>query len=112
MHRTSWQDRVVKAAASKKERTKQLLARMKERRAAVEAPEPSIAFRRTGPDASLGPAVEADRDFGVIPNAPNRDLVQFIDLIDRVSTSERKLHAALFWPHVPPALYCPGCFAK
>ena len=39
MHRTSWQDRIAEAAASKKERTKQLLARMKERRAAVEAPE-------------------------------------------------------------------------
>ena len=38
---------------------------------------------------------------------PNQDLVQFIDLIDRVRTSERKLHAALFWPHIPPRAILP-----
>ena len=57
MHRTSWQDRIAEAAASKKEHTKQLLARMKERRAAVEVSESSIALIGTGPDVSLGAAV-------------------------------------------------------
>jgi hypothetical protein len=107
MHRTSWQERIAEAAASKKESTKRLLARMKELRAAVEAPESSIAPNGTGPHLSLNPPVEADRDLGVIPGAPNRDLVQFIDLIDRVSASERKLHAALLWPHIPPRAILP-----
>jgi hypothetical protein len=107
MHRTSWQDRIAEAVASKKESTKRLLARMKELRAAVEAPESSIAPNGTGPNLSLNPAVEADRDLGVIPGAPSRDLVQFIDLIDRVSASERKLHAALLWPHIPPRAILP-----
>jgi hypothetical protein len=102
MHRTSWHDRIAEAAASKKERTRQLLARMKERRAAVEVSESSIAPNGTGPVVLLETAVEPDRDFGVILYAPNRDLVQFVDLIDRVCAGERKLHAALFWPHIPP----------
>jgi hypothetical protein len=107
MHRTSWQDRIAEAEASKKERTKQLLARLKERRTAVELPKSSICFNETGPDTSFTPSVEADRDFGVIADAPNRDLVQFIDLIDRVRAGERKLHAAVFWPHVPPHAILP-----
>src|SRR5690349_14044740 len=107
MHRTSWQDRIAEAAASKKERTKQLLARMKERHAAVEAPQSSIDFNGTGTDTSLERAGTADRDFGVIPDVPNEDLVQFIDLIDQVSASQRKLHAALFWPHIPPRAILP-----
>jgi hypothetical protein len=102
MHRTSWQDRIAEASASKKERTRQLLVRMKERRAAVEVSESSMAPNGTGPAVLPETAVEPDRDFGVIPHAPNRDLVQFVDLIDRVRAGERKLHAALFWPHIPP----------
>src|SRR5262249_48918728 len=102
MDRTSWQDRIAEAAASKKERTKQLLARMKERQ---EAPKESgsvipgdVAFPAPVHSAS----VESDREFAVLPDAPNQDLAQFIDLIDRARTSERRLHAALFWPHIPP----------
>jgi hypothetical protein len=107
MHRSSWPDRIAQAAASKKERTKQLLSRMKERRATIEAPESSAALNGTGPATSLEPAIAADRDFSVIPDAPNQDLVQFIDLIDRVRACERKLHAALFWPHIPPRAILP-----
>jgi hypothetical protein len=107
MHRSSWQDRIAEAAASKKERTRQLLARMKDRPPAVEVSESSVAPTGTDPDVALGAAVEPDRDFGVIPNAPNQDLVQFIDLIDRMRAAERKLHAALFWPHIPPRAILP-----
>ena len=107
MPRTSWQERIAEAAASKKEHTRQLLARMKERRAAVEVSESSIALIGTGPDVSLGAAVQPDRDFSVISDAPNRDLVQFIDLIDRVRAGERKLHAALFWPLIPSSAILP-----
>jgi hypothetical protein len=107
MHRPSWQDRIAEAAASKKERTRQLLARMKERRATVEVSESSIAPNGTEPQGALGAAVEPDRDFGVIPDSPNQDLVQFIDLIDRVRAGERNLHAALFWPHIPPRAILP-----
>ena len=108
MHRPSWQHRIAEAAASKKERTRQLLARMKERRRARSRFQslPSLPME-TGPDLALAPAVEPDRDFSVISDAPNQDLVQFIDLIDRVRAGERKLHAALFWPHIPPRAILP-----
>ena len=53
------------------------------------------------------PPSQPDRDFGVISDAPNRDLVQFIDLIDRVRAGEHKLHAALFWPHIPSSAILP-----
>ena len=107
MHRTSWQNRISEAAASKKERTAQLLARMKERHAALEVPDAPVTLDSKGPDVSPTPVDEPDRDFAVIPDAPNQDLANFIDLIDRVSASERQLHAALFWPHIPPRAILP-----
>lgn len=107
MPRNTWQDRIAEAAASKRERTKQLLAQMKERRGAVEVSESSIAPIGPGPDVLIGAAVESDRDFSVIPDAPNQDLVQFIDLIDAVRAGECKLHVSLFWPHIPPRAILP-----
>jgi hypothetical protein len=107
MHHPSWQDRIAKATASKKERTAQLLARMKERRAAIEVSDPDVALNKIEPETSFGSMAEPDRDLRVIPKAPNRDLVQFIDLIDGVRASERRLHAALLWPHIPPRAFLP-----
>ncbi len=102
-----WEERIAEAAASKKERTKQLLARMKERQAAVATPERSVTPNGEGANASLAPAAAIDRDFGVVTVVPNDDLIKFIELIDRVYASERKLHAALFWPHIPPRAILP-----
>ena len=107
MHRSSWQDRIADAAASRKERTKQLLARMKERRAANEVVRPSAAINGAAPSASAVATVVDDRDLGVVPETPNQDLVRFIDLIDRVHASDRKLHVALFWPHISPRAILP-----
>ena len=64
MHRSTWQDRIADAAASKKERTQQLLARMKERRAADEAVQPPTAIKGTAPSASVVATVVDDRDLG------------------------------------------------
>jgi hypothetical protein len=107
MHRRSWQQRIVEASASKKERMAQLLARMKERRTAVEVLDSPVVLDGAEPEAAFGGAPEPDRDFGVIPSAPNKDLVQFIDLLDSVRASEHTLHAALFWPHIPPHAILP-----
>jgi hypothetical protein len=107
MHRPSWQERIAAAAASKKERTAQFLARMKERQDTVETSDPLAAVKGVEPEAARCNALRSDRDFGVVASAPNRDLVQFIDLIDDVRASERRLHAALFWPHIPPRAILP-----
>src|SRR4051794_32173415 len=107
MHRPSWQERIAEAAASKKKRTAQLLARMKERQAAVETFDPLAAINVAEPEAARRNAVRSDRDFDVIASTPNGDLVRFIDLIDDVRASERTLHAALFWPHIPPRAILP-----
>ena len=107
MHRSSWQDRIADAAASRKERTKRLLARMKGRGGANEAMQPSAAINGTATSASVVADVVDDRDLGVVPETLNQDLVQFIDLIDRVHASDRKLHVALFWPHISPRAILP-----
>jgi hypothetical protein len=107
MYHSSWRKRIAEAATSKKERTKELLARMKERRPAANVPRCSSTMRGTEPDPALEPANAADRDLGVISGAPNRDLIRFIDLIDAVNASERKLHAALLWPQIPPRAILP-----
>src|SRR5215831_12217058 len=102
MDRTSWQDRIAEAAASKKERAKQFLTRMKERKEPPKDSGAIIAADAACPAPVHSANVKTDREFAVLAGTPNQDLVQFIDLIDRARTSERRLHAALFWPHVPP----------
>src|SRR6266705_950508 len=107
MYSSSWRQRIAQAATSKKERTKELLARLKERRAGTDIPKCSSTIHGMEPDPAVGPADKTDRDLGIISAAPNRDLVQFVDLIDLVNSSNRKLHVALIWPHIPPRAILP-----
>ena len=107
MYPSSWRERIAEAATSKKERTKELLARLKKRRPGADVPKCSSTIHGMEADPAVGPADETDRDLGVISAAPNRDLVRSVDLIDVVNASERKLHAALLWPHIPPRAILP-----
>ncbi|AHY52455.1 DEAD/DEAH box helicase family protein [Bradyrhizobium japonicum] len=107
MDRTSWQDRIAEAAASKKERAKQFLTRMKERQEPARDSGNIIATDAACPAPVHSASVKTDREFAVLPETPNQDLVPYVDLIDMARTSERRLHAALFWPHVPPRAILP-----
>jgi hypothetical protein len=106
MRRSSWHERIAEAETARKERTKELLARMKGRGSATDLPKRSSTIHSRPSDPVVG-TDEADRDLGVISATLNRDLVRFVDLIDVVNANERKLHAALFWPHVPPPAILP-----
>lgn len=112
MDRTSWQDRIAEAAASKKERAKQFLIRMKERQEPPKNSGTIIVPDAACPAPVHSASAKTDREFAVLPETPNQDLVQFIDLIDMARTSERRLHAALFWPHVPPRAILPWMFRE
>jgi hypothetical protein len=111
MYRSSWHERIAEAASSKKERTKLLLAQMKERQARANRSEPPPAeggpAAVTAAAASPDPVTQADSDLGVMTTKANQDLAHFIDLLDEIIVSEDKLHIALFWPHIPPRAILP-----
>lgn len=107
MHRTSWQERIAEAAALRQERTKQLIARLRQQRSPSVASQAPASVCQTVPEGSVSATVADDCDLSVVPETPNQDLRQFIDLIETVHTSDRKLHVALFWPHIPPRAILP-----
>src|SRR5882672_6707926 len=99
MRRTPWNERFAEAAASKMERTKKLLAQMKERqsRECTSEPPPLGPEFQLVEDDNVDPL--KDRDFEVLTSNPARNLIDFADLLDRVVASDDKVHVALFWPH-------------
>jgi hypothetical protein len=80
---------------------------MKERQSrdcASEPPPPSPEFQLVEDD---NVDLLKDRDFEVLTSNPARNLIDFADLFDRVIASDDKIHAALFWPHIPPRATLP-----
>jgi hypothetical protein len=107
MYRPAWHERIAEAAASKRERTKLLLAQMKERQAHTSTLEAPPADGGSSSISSSPLAIPADRDFSVLTTESNGDLVHFVDLLDEVVVSDHKLHIALLWPHIPPRAILP-----
>jgi hypothetical protein len=107
MRRSSWPQRIAEAAASKKERTRLLLAQMKERQAHANSAELPPTKSAMPELACTSPPVSTDRDFTVLKAGPNHDLAHFVDLLDHVALSDHTLHAALVWPHIPPRAILP-----
>jgi hypothetical protein len=103
----SWSERLAEAAASKRERTKQLVDRLRSRAAAgtTEKSAPGQAEQSVEPPTRVS-AVK-DRDLTVATVEPNEDLTHFVDLLDEVVSSDQRVHAALLWPHIPPRAILP-----
>lgn len=103
----TWNERLAEAAASKRERTKLLVERLRTRTPNGTADQQAIAE----PGGSVEPpplnAEVEDRDLTVATVEPNEDLTRFVDLLDDVTTSEERVHAALLWPHIPPRAILP-----
>jgi hypothetical protein len=101
----SWSERLAEAAASKRERTKLLVDRLRNRATTETAKEPSLALTEQSVEQSSGSL--KDRDFTVATVEPNEDLTHFVDLLDEVASSDERVHAALLWPHIPPRAILP-----
>ena len=107
MHKTSWSEQISGALALRKERTKELIARMKERRVAPGIEEGEAIQKGRVQQELIECPIGADCDLGVVRDFCNEDLIQFVNLIDQVCASDQKLHVALFWPHIPPPAILP-----
>jgi hypothetical protein len=63
------------------------------------------------PNTDLSKVIEgadtSDADLSVLNQQPNTDLVKFVQLFDCIVSSNRRLHAALMWPHIPPRVILP-----
>jgi len=95
-----------RAEAARSERLKALVAKLRERhqRAADVTAGPAQSIEPAKPQA---PLEISDEDFDVINQQPNEDLLRFIQLFDKVISSDRCLHTVLMWPHIPPRAILP-----
>src|SRR5580700_2705834 len=103
----SWSERLAEAAASKRERTKLLVDRLRNRTTTGAAEELTPAQAERSVEPLSGSSVLKDRDFTVATVEPNADLTRFVDLLDEVVLSDQPVHAALLWPHIPPRAILP-----
>ena len=103
----SWSERLVEAAASKRERTKLLVEKLRTRPTNGASDQAAPVEREVIARPMPENASTKDRDLAVATVEPNEDLICFVDLIDEVLASEEVVHAALFWPHVPPRAILP-----
>ncbi|MGE3367013.1 MAG: hypothetical protein AB7I34_26635 [Rhizobiaceae bacterium] len=107
MRHTPWNEQIPETAASKQERARQLLAQMKERLSRKTEPVispvvPLLQVGNNGDDDHL-----EDCELDVAAPKPARSLIEYSELLDVVISSDQKLHAALFWPHIPPRAILP-----
>jgi hypothetical protein len=102
----SWSERLAEAAASKRERTKLLVDRLRSRSETAPSEMSTPAQAEIVEPVSDGP-VPNDRDLSVATEDANEDLARFIDLIDDVRSNDQRVHTALLWPHVPPRAILP-----
>jgi hypothetical protein len=103
----SWSERLAETAASRRERTKLLVDRLRNRATPETAEEPAPTPAEQPVEPHSAGSVLKDRDFTVATVEPNEDLTYFVNLLDEVASSDRRLHAALLWPHIPPRAILP-----
>jgi hypothetical protein len=103
----SWSERLAEAAASKRERTKLLVERLRTRPTKGTSDQAALGEPKGSAEPRSENSCPKDRDLTVATVEPNEDLTRFVDLLDEVIASEEVVHAALFWPHIPPRAILP-----
>jgi hypothetical protein len=98
---------IANAAAARTSRVKELVSELQERQRSASCPIPVSAPAKQDSTKLEAEPVFADVEFGVLNQTPSREFVRTVELFDTVFSSNRRIHVALLWPHIPPRAILP-----